>query len=412
MTATSAIPLPPPQRTYGWRSWSDPLREWLLAIAIGCAFSLIEAKARNELPPFHTFVRNAILALSIITVSRGLETMLSWAIEQSRIPTTFRTIVYAFGAWLGFFLGLLIVASLYGTEENDFRFHSFHVIYSITAAVLGACVVGFILHHNRKRNDRMLLAMARLKEHEFAEKELEIARAMQHRLLPPADIERDGYRVSARTQAAHLVGGDFYDVFSLADGAVAILAADVSGKGIAASLLMASCKATVPFLAASGSAAEVMNALNINLCDQLQRREFVAMIFGRFEPESGKLELVNAGMPDPFVIRGDGSVRTLSFTGDRLPLGAMRTTRYDATHVTLAPGDRLLLFSDGLPEALVGGVPVGYERIEEYVHSSRSVDELLEKLRGTESVRIEDDVTVVMLERSGGVPPALASSLL
>ncbi len=399
MTATPAIPLPAPKRTYGWRTWRDPLREWLLAIAIGCAFSLIEAKARNEWPPFHTFVRNAILAVSITALSRGLETMLSWAIEKSRVPTIFRTIVYAFGAWIGFFLGLLIVASLFGAEENDFCFHSFHFIYSITAAVLGACVVGFILHHNRKRNDRLVSAIARLKEHEFAEKELEIARSMQQRLLPPAEIERDGYRVSARTQAAHLVAGDFYDVIRLANGAVAILAADVSGKGIAASLLMASCKATVPFLAASGSAAEVMNALNANLCNQLQRREFVAMVFGRFEPEKGGLELVNAGTPDPFVIRDNGDARAVSFAGDRLPLGSMRTTRYESTRLTLAPGDRLLLFSDGLPEAMSGGAPLGYERIEEYVRSSRSVDELLEKLRGTEGVRIEDDVTVVMLER-------------
>ena len=77
----------------------------------------------------------------------------------------------------------------------------------------------------------------------------------------------------------------------------------------------------------------------------------------------------------------------------------MRNTKYQSTRINLAQGDRLLLFSDGLPEATVGGTQVGYERIEEYVRSSRSVDELLEKLHGTESVRIEDDITVLMLER-------------
>jgi sigma-B regulation protein RsbU (phosphoserine phosphatase) len=261
--------------------------------------------------------------------------------------------------------------------------------------------MGLILHHNRKRNDRLMASIERLKEHEFAEKELEIAREMQQRLLPPSDIEREGYRVSARTHGAHLVGGDFYDVIRLADGAVAILAADVSGKGIAASLLMASCKATVPFLATGGSATDVMNQLNANLCDQLQRREFVAMVFCRFEPRSGEIELVNAGMPDPFVIRTGGDVEAVPFRGDRLPLGAMKTTRYTSSRLTLRPGDRLLLFSDGLPEALVGGIPVGYERIEEYVRSSHSVDELLARLRGTEKVSIEDDVTVLMLERQG-----------
>src|SRR6185436_11956701 len=130
-------------------------------------------------------------------------------------------------------------------------------------------------------------------------KELEIAREMQQRLLPPPLIERDGFRVSARTQAAHIVGGDFYDVLRLSDTHSAILAADVSGKGIAASLIMASCKAMIPFLAASGNAAGVMRELNARLYEQLQRREFVAMVLVRYDGASRTAEIVNAGMPDP-----------------------------------------------------------------------------------------------------------------
>jgi serine phosphatase RsbU (regulator of sigma subunit) len=386
-------------KSYGWRTWGDALREMALGALVGCAILIFEEGGQSRFPGGPAFARNALIGICIVFLSRGLETAMSWAIEQSRIPTTFRAIVYTVGGLLGYFLGVMLASFAFGFEARDFDTESFHFAYVIGIVPVLSILIGLILHHNRKRNDRLRASIERLKEHEFAEKELEIARSMQQRLLPPPEIDRDGYRVSARTQAAHLVGGDFYDVFSLPDGAVAILAADVSGKGIAASLLMASCKATVPFLAASGSAAEVMSALNAKLFDQLERREFVAMVFGRFEPDTGNLELVNAGMPDPFVTRKDGHVRALSFTGDRLPLGAMRNTRYQSTRITLWPGDRLLMFSDGLPEAMVGGVPVGYERIEEYVRSSRSVDELLEKVRGTESVRIEDDVTVVMLER-------------
>src|SRR5439155_9797436 len=208
------------------------------------------------------------------------------------------------GAWLGSFLSLVIVASLFGAEESDFRFHSFHFIYSITAAVLIASVVGFILHHNQKRKDRLQHAYDRLKEHGFAEKELEIARAVQQRLLPPPEIDANGFHVSARTEAAHIIGGDFYDVMRLDDGSLAVLVADVSGKGMAASLIMASCKAAVSWLATSSrNAVDVMRALNGKLCDELGKREFVAMVYAHCDPNRGRVEIVNAGMPDPLPAR-------------------------------------------------------------------------------------------------------------
>src|SRR6266540_4057848 len=244
----AAFPIQQPRRTYGWRSWRDPVREALLAIAVGWAVTLIQGAGRDRVPPLHSFVRNAVLALSILILARGLETMLSWAIEQSRVPIIFRTLIYALGAWTGFFLGLLAMAMIYGAEESDFRFHSFHFIYAASEAALIACIVGFILHHNQKRKDRLQRAYERLKEHEFAEKELELARAVQQRLPPPSEIDANGFHISARTEAAHIIGGDFYDVVRLDDGSLAVLVADVSGKGMAASLIMASCKAAVSLL--------------------------------------------------------------------------------------------------------------------------------------------------------------------
>jgi serine phosphatase RsbU (regulator of sigma subunit) len=388
-----------PKRTYGWRTWREPLIEVTLAVGIGWLITFVEGGGGKRMPPMHTFVRNGIIVACIFILSRGLETMLSWAIEQSRIPIIMRTLIYALGAWIGFFAGLLVVASLYGAEEDDFRFHSFHFIYSITAAALIATVVGFILHHNRKRNDRLRQQIERLKEHEFAEKELEIARSMQQRLLPPPEIDAEGFHVSARTQAAHIIGGDFYDVLRLDDGSVAVIAADVSGKGIAASLIMASCKAIIPFFASGGSPAEVMDRLNAKLCDELQRREFVALTYAQLDPASGRVQIVNAGMPDPLLI-GGGHCRVISCPGDRSPLGARRAARYESTTITLADGERLMLFSDGLPEASTNGDPLGYDRIELLAAQSTSVDDLLERVRAIPGVMIEDDATVVMVSRS------------
>ena len=386
-------------RTYGWRKWTDPLFESLIAVAVGVTITLIEAGGKNEMPEWQTFARNAILGVAILIDSRGLETMLSWAIEQSRIPTIFRTLVYAMGAWLGFFSGLLVVASVLGAEDDDFRFHTFHAIYSITAAALVAVVMGFIFHHNRKRNDRLRHTIERLKEHEFAEKELEIARSVQQRLMPPPEIDAGAFHVSARTEAAHIIGGDFYDVVRLDDGSVSVLIADVSGKGIAASLIMASFKAAIPFLAISPDPVRVLEGLNARLCEDLQKREFVAMALAHFNPVDGAVTLVNAGMPDPLLLRADGRVEPLVCSGERLPLGVRRNAQYASTVFSIRQGDRLLMFSDGLAEAAVNGEPIGYDRVQEMAAVCKSVDELLAAVRSA-GATVDDDVTGVLISRS------------
>lgn len=394
---TAAAPTPA-MRTYGWRSWREAIAEALIGAGSGIVLSFIESGGTKQMPDTGTFARNAVILATVILTARGLETALSWAIEQSRIPTIFRTIVYAAGGWIGYILGVVIVSG-FAPKPEDFGEGEYHLLYSLVGCAVGAVTTGLVLHHNRKRNDRLLASIARLKEHEFAEKELEIARSMQQRLLPPPVIERDGFRVTARTHAAHLVGGDFFDVLRIGnDGETAILAADVAGKGIAASLVMATCKAMVPFLASSGGAADVMNALNARLCEGLQRREFVAMVFVRFDPRRGVAEIVNAGMPDPLVV--GNSVREVTFSGDRLPLGAMRGTRYEATTLTLARGERLLLFSDGIPEATMSdGALLGYERVGRLAADAKSVDDLIDEVR--RNATVDDDLTVVAIELVG-----------
>ncbi|HVS31664.1 MAG TPA: PP2C family protein-serine/threonine phosphatase [Thermoanaerobaculia bacterium] len=394
MTATM---METPRRAYGWRSWRQMAAELFCGALVGVAITFFETGGTRQVPELHSIARNALIGTLVTMGSRLLETMLSWAIQQSRIPVVFRATLYAVGGWLGYFMAVGLSGTFGSIDRDDFTTGSYHFAYSTIATGLLAVLIGFVLHHNQKRNDRLRASIERLKEHEFAEKELEIARAMQQRLLPPPEIERDGYRVSARTEAAHIVGGDFYDVIRLGDGAVAVLAADVSGKGIAASLLMASCKAAVPFLAATGTASDVMAALNRTMFEQLERREFVAMIFCRYVPATGELEVVNAGMPDPILI--GSSARLLAFTGDRLPLGAMRGTRYDATRLVLQRGERLFMFSDGFPEAVVDDAPIGYDRVEQLVASAAGVDDLIGRLRGTARLQIHDDLTVVMLER-------------
>ena len=129
-----------------------------------------------------------------------------------------------------------------------------------------------------------------------------------------------------------------------------------------------------------------------------------ALAFARFSPATGTFELGNAGLPDPFLISGD-EVSSLEVPGPRLPLGARARTSYQSATWTLGPCDRLLMFTDGLPEAFdESGSPLGYERLEELLPrqslTARAwLDRLFEALPTPSDGGLEDDWTAMVLER-------------
>ena len=236
----------------------------------------------------------------------------------------------------------------------------------------------------------------RLSETIEAEKELEVARSIQSRLLPPERTEGEGFVITARNVPAKYVAGDFYDVIRHGDGSVDIVIADVSGKGVGASLIMASVKAMLPYIS-NDSVGDALRALNERLVGQLDRREFVALAYARFQPATGNLRLANAGMPDPYLI--SESATPISVTGERLPLGVRRDVRYETIETRLAPGERLLLISDGIPEApRPNGEQLGYDALREMLDRNSSLDTLLDRIR-KQVASIDDDWTAVMLER-------------
>jgi hypothetical protein len=268
-----------------------------------------------------------------------------------------------------------------------------------------AAVVGLVFYTFGLMEDRLRESVARLKEHEFAEKELELAREIQQRLLPPQEMEGDGYRIAARNVAARFVAGDFYDIFRLADGAVGVVVADVAGKGMGASLIMASVKAVLPLIAAERSVEETLTELNRKLVADLGAREFVALAYLRYE-RSGAFTLGNAGLPDPYRLTAGEPPRALSVPGERMPLGVRRESRYQALSGRLEPGERVVLLTDGLPEALMAtDEPMGYPAFEGFLAESDSaapgefLDDLFRRVREVSVPTIQDDLTALMLER-------------
>ena len=249
-----------------------------------------------------------------------------------------------------------------------------------------------------------------LREQEFSIRELELARDIQCRLLPPPRIVDQGFAITCRNEPARFVTGDFYDVIQHSDGRLGLVVADVAGKGLGASLIMASVKAILPFLTVGRSADEALEELNQRLRGELRRREFVALAYALYDPATGELELANAGMPDPYLLRPNQAMEPLEVTGNRLPLGLREGTTYRLLKTRLEPGDRVLWISDGLPECPTpNGEPLGYRRFGEILRSTFGgtsstpedslLDELFDGVRRTCSCDLpSDDWTALLLE--------------
>jgi hypothetical protein len=328
---------------------------------------------------------------------------------SARLAPWLRAVAFFVGGYFGFLaatgLGRLALGVDVGLEGLE---------WVAVPGLMGVVGMGVALSLSAfgRLKDRLEANVARLKEAEFAEKELELARALQRRLLPPPEVEGEGFRIAARNLPARGVAGDFYDVLPLGDGALLVAVADVAGKGIAASLLVASVKAMLPFLAAGRSAADAVSEVSARLVRELGPREFVALALLRLTPATGEVELANAGLPDPYLLEPGRAACPLSVPGPRLPAGARAGVRYQGLTLRLVPGSRLLLYTDGLPEAAVaGGSPLGYEGLtallpEEGAAPAAWLDALLDRLRAACPGAAEDDWTALLLERTAPSSPS------
>ncbi len=327
----------------------------------------------------------------------------------SRLPSgraaLVRSVVFSLAGLSGFVLGQALGRPLF--LGQPFRLPDLGgglgVALGISAGL--SAVVGLPITAYELLKRRLAESIARLKEAEYAEKELELARAIQQRLLPPAAVDGPGFAVAARCIPARHVGGDFYDVFHMEDGRLGLAVADVAGKGMGAALIMATAKAVVPLLATSADPAATLSALNAKLRKELGPREFVALAFAVYDPASGELVLSNAGLPDPYFLRAGEAPRPLSCPGPRIPLGLREEVPRETLRVDLAPSDRVVFFSDGLPEApRSDGEPLGYEALEGLldlpgVSPGEAVELLLSRVAAAAGASPEDDATVLLPER-------------
>jgi sigma-B regulation protein RsbU (phosphoserine phosphatase) len=377
----------------------DHVRDAAISAGVGVLVAyLVTIDSTHPGPKWSVVRYGALLGFFAYVFCAGLTHLFRKWLDRLPVPGWLsRAALYFVGGAAAFLLANFVVA-----EMGWVRFRSTFDALRAYVPVAGAIgvLVGLLFYTFGLLQQRLLKSVERLKEAEFAEKELELARAIQQRILPPGEISADGYHIVARNLPARFVAGDFYDVFNLPDGGVVVVVADVAGKGIGASLIMATVKATLPFLAAGRPVEETLSEASRRLAPRLGKREFVALVLARYEPDTGAFTLANAGLPDPYVVRADGSVSSIVVPGARFPLGVRADIVYSATSGALEKGDRLLLISDGLPEAPVpGGDPLGYERLEKLVAGAASLDGLIAAVRAATEPTLADDWTALVLER-------------
>jgi phosphoserine phosphatase RsbU/P len=260
--------------------------------------------------------------------------------------------------------------------------------------------------HLRRLQRRLEETNARL------EKELALAASIQASFLPGQLPDLPGWQLSAALIPAGEMSGDFYDLIPLPGGCLGLVVADVSDKGTGAALFMALARTLLRTYAdeCETEPADTLEATHWRILSDTQTDEFVTVFYGILDPGTGTLTYANAGHNPPFLFSPDGDVedvQELGNTGPPLGLSVFRNPVWGQRCVTLAPGQVLVLYSDGITDAHNPQETLFEERrlletVATNVHAPASElqDALLDAVhRFMDGAPAQDDITLMILKR-------------
>jgi sigma-B regulation protein RsbU (phosphoserine phosphatase) len=238
------------------------------------------------------------------------------------------------------------------------------------------------------------------------EDDLRLAREIQRSLLPPCELSAAGWEACYHYRAASAIGGDYCDLIPCGAGSsLFFLTGDVSGKGVAAALLMSHLNAICrTLLAADAPVNALLEQVNRLFCNNTLSPHYATLLCGRAKP-SGQVEIANAGHCPPLLVRD--AVSEIE-AGAGLPVGLFCNTNYAVHHIRFEPGESLILYTDGVTEAAnAAGEEYGLDRLREAVSRAprRRAQDLVgsivaELARFTAGGRNSDDLTILVLRRS------------
>jgi sigma-B regulation protein RsbU (phosphoserine phosphatase) len=261
-------------------------------------------------------------------------------------------------------------------------------------------------------DNRQLVAMlrseidaGRLRRHQqqHQDRELQEARRIQQKLLPARLPQVDGWSIAASWQPAAGVGGDCYDAISFGSSRVGVSIADVVGKGIPAALMMSNLQASVrAFATERVSPGDLCRQVNRVLCGNIAEGRFISFFYCIVDPCKRSVTYSNAGHYPPILIRAEGSIERLTAGGP--VLGVLSDGVYEEASVPIRPGDRVILFTDGITEARnAADEEFGEERLIATAAQNRGASSavldhsIATTLRAFTGGKYQDDATLVVM---------------
>ncbi len=295
--------------------------------------------------------------------------------------------------------GASVIAILLGLLGSQARFQNSHVSVSVDFSGFWflLAIAGLIFLLGLELVDRI-----RVRD------EIEVARHLQRELLPEQAPKLPGWSFAHSYRTANDIGGDYYDFLPLPDGRLAVVVGDASGHGMAAGLLMAIANASLKTAVdLDPEPAAVLSLVNRALIRTGDRHSFMTMFFGLLDTSSGRLDFASAGHPFPYLRHADGRVEEVG--KGTLPLGVRAKLSFTPARIALAPGELVVFYSDGIPEAISPQEEAfGYERLRQAVASGGSAADIEKRViadltahlgvRSLDEASLSDDLTIVVIE--------------
>jgi serine phosphatase RsbU (regulator of sigma subunit) len=351
------------------------------------------------------------LPRALVTALAFLSIALLWAIDYATGPELSPLIFYVLPivivVWLvgrlaALALSVVAAAAWFLADLMSGRDYPTSIRYWNAAEKL----VFFLLLTQLVATLKTALEREKLARQEFLEREIRIATQVQERLLPQKVPELATLECAGICRPVRSVGGDYYDFLPVAAGRVGIAIGDVSGKGLSAALLMATLQATLRSFASvrGNDARQILADTNRQMCALTEASRFVTLFWGIYDDGRRELSYVNAGHNYPMLFRSGSGDDPERLESGGTVLGLFPQAAWKERAVTLAAGDLLVLFTDGIPEAVdAHGEEFGEARLEAVIRENRGLparalcDRILREVTlFLDAETAQDDLTVLV----------------